>query len=100
MTLPLAHDVFAPHLGAVFTVAVPGSDAVELRLVEVSEPRRSARFESFSMLFCGPAELRLADVEHTFHHDVLGQFGLFIAAVWADGDGIRYEAVFNRSLDQ
>lgn len=95
-------SVFLPLLHTEFRVPLEGRAPVTLRLVEVSdlerrpatEPRRGKR--GFALLFNGPRELLLPQAMHTFEHEALGAFDLFIVPVHPEDDEhFYYEAIFN-----
>jgi hypothetical protein len=88
---------FTERLGDRFRVCV-NSGSAELILVDATAlPARgnAERPEPFSILFRGPACPRLDQRIHTFDHDVIGAFQMFIVPVAPDEHGPRYEAVFN-----
>jgi hypothetical protein len=100
MTRELSRDMFTPHVGSTFRVAVAGGAGgiVELTLTTVTEMRVSRSFESFSLEFRGAALQELPQDQFQVEHDDMGQFWLFLGPVERDGDALIYEAVFNRVL--
>lgn len=89
-------DMFRAQLDSEFRVVLQGGE-VSLRLVEVTDPVTAAGFERFSLAFHGPPEALLPDGVHTFHHEPLGWFAIFIVPVFeSNAERIVYEASFNR----
>ena len=100
MTLDIERAVaatFAAHLQSAFR-AHHAQTTTELALVEVSDGS-TPRQVTFSLLFRGPHQPRLAQQIYPFEHDRLGRFDLFIVPVKQDGHGLYYEAVFNRVIE-
>jgi hypothetical protein len=86
---------FADHLNSTFRLRDP---ATELELVEVADG--STRHQvNFSLLFRGPRQPVLPQRIYPVEHDALGSFDLFIVPVHADAQAIRYQAVFNRLVE-
>lgn len=88
-----------------FRVEVAPARTVELELVEAELVGKSAsdapnrpRQESFSIIFSGANKDRLGQKTYRFSHDKIGSFDLFIVPIAAEGETIRYQAVFNRLL--
>ncbi len=88
-----------------FCVEVAPTVMVELELIEAeitserAQNRSSApRHESFSLIFAGAAEDRLAQKTYRLRHEKIGLFDLFIVPIAAEGETIRYQAVFNRLI--
>jgi hypothetical protein len=94
----LEHAVFEPLVGNVFVVSVPGgSKSVELTLVEakgLGNRRGDAKRDPFSLLFRGPAGLRLPQGIYRFEHAALGAMEIFVTQVAAKPEGGEFEAVF------
>jgi hypothetical protein len=89
-----------------FRVDSDSPQPVELELTEATQFRknRSAatsanhqNYEHFSLLFAGPADRPLEQKTHSFTHDQLGTFQLFIVPVRLEQGKLYYEAVFNRT---
>jgi len=93
---------FAELIGSDFKVQCDGEASVILKLKSVAPPRpegdgvAESRYENFSLLFDGPVETPLAQRIHTFEHDRLGRFALFIVPVGNEGGHLQYQVVFNR----
>lgn len=101
----LSFEVFAQMVKTRFRVWVDANDSVELELIEATPPQRfssggatGAVFESFSLVFVGPADRLLEQRSYPFESDLAGRFELFIVPVGRDPQGIKYEAAFNRRL--
>lgn len=86
---------FAEQLHSGFNTQL-GEATIVLKLSAVEERNISPRVECFSLLFQGPANPRLPQKMYDLQHEKLGEFSLFLTAVAGDGNGISYEAVFNR----
>jgi hypothetical protein len=83
-------------------VWVGADDTMELELYEATPPRTTptggatgAVYESFSLLFLGPADRLLPQRIYAFECEPLGRFDLFIVPIGRDDTGVRYEAAFN-----
>ena len=48
------------------------------------------------MVFRGPHDLPLKQDTYMVEHKAIGAYPLLIVPVYYDGDGLHYEAVFNR----
>jgi hypothetical protein len=88
-----------------FRVRVGANDALELELHEATPPRATPAdqgtapvYESFSLLFLGPADRLLPQGSYAFECELLGKFDLFIVPIGRDPSGVRYEAAFNRLM--
>lgn len=89
------HPNFLENLNSEFAVMNDGSD-IRLTLVEVSERKHLSGHEQFSILFRGPTEETFGQGLFQLEHPSMGQFDVFMVPIRADGNGIYYEAVFNR----
>jgi hypothetical protein len=88
---------FSDRQGDRFLVSVPDG-VVELTLIEATVlPTRvnAARREPFSVVFLGQRDCRLTQGTHTFEHEELGSFEMFIVPIAPVEQGPRYEAIFN-----
>ena len=88
-----------------FRVWVGANDALELELYEATPPRTTrvdsgpeAGYESFSLLFLGPADRLVPQGSYAFECEPVGRFDLFIVPIGRDPSGVRYEAAFNRQM--
>ena len=78
-----------------------GAGGVDLELTEAvlaqSSPASDASaYESFALIFEGPARPRLDQGIHRMRSERGEQLDLFIVPVGPSAAGLRYEAVFNR----
>lgn len=96
MEASLTHEAFAQHANTKFQVQLDGGELVDLELTEVSELKLFPGQEEFTVLFRGPNEIFLGQGTHSFTHDQMGIFMLFLVPVARDEKGYYYEAVFNR----
>jgi len=99
---------FADLLRTNFHVLVGPGLVLNLELTAVTGLRPAGQrsgasggqgFESFSLLFDGPADRPLGQQTYRFSHERLGSFDLFIVPVSTERNARQYEAVFNRRLD-
>jgi hypothetical protein len=97
----LGWDAFLPFVNTDFTFG-EGSNAVVLRLVDVSDSRplnskaRRSGQENFVLKFTGPGRSPLKDATYRVSHFNLGDFDLFITDAGQKGRLNVYNAVFNR----
>jgi hypothetical protein len=96
MAAPLDHETFSKYLNTKFRITRGESLAVETELSKVSELQRTGRQERFAINFRGPREPLLNQGIHTFDHDQMGAFKLFIVPIQQDEGGTLYEVTFNR----
>ena len=90
-------STFEPLLGDTFRVHLGGPGAIEVVLTDASElSMASARPDRtpFSIVFRGPAGGILPQGTYRMDHQGLGAFDLFLVPIGADGEAVRYEAVF------
>jgi hypothetical protein len=102
-TLTLAK--FSELLHARFRVRVSPSEEIELELAEAtpgrvvdSQGRGGERFESFSLVFHGPADRLLPQKMHLFEHPQLGRFELFMVPIGQGPGCFKYQVIFNRLI--
>jgi hypothetical protein len=92
---------FSGRVGQTFVVTDDGGPTIRTELVEATEssqpggtgPDGQARLQ-FSLVFRGPAEPILPQATYAVDHDELGHLDMFLVPIGADGDGVRYQAVF------
>jgi hypothetical protein len=89
--------LFIPLVGADFRVWL-GADWLDLRL-SVVQPLAGAasgpRTAAFALLFHGPVAVVLPQATYRLETADLAAFELFIVPLGPDGQGMRYEAIFN-----
>jgi hypothetical protein len=95
MRHPPSAAEFARQLGTRFEIASDEAASLSLELVEASRLAAPAGYEAFSLVFRGPADVRLEQATHRFKHAELGELDLFIVPIRRAQDGLYYEAVFN-----
>jgi len=95
----LTQPLFAGLQDACFQMTAEGSDSIEVVLTEVSDLRTTPRQEEFSIVFSGPAEPALPQGTYRLEHQETGPTELFLVPVGGDANGMRYEAVMNRLVD-
>lgn len=79
-----------------FELASPAGERVPLVLTDVQEALNTARVESFSLFFRGPLTPFFEQATYRLRHEKLGPLDIFLVPVGPDGDGMQYQAVFNR----
>ncbi len=89
----LSSKIFSECLHTTFQIA---DSSAKIELVAVNEGVSSARQESFSLLFHGPASPFLTQRTYAMEHERLGKIELFLVPVGQNAKGYEYEAVFNR----
>lgn len=98
MPADLTEKEFSKHVNTKFRAGVD-DDAVDLELTTVkaysARPDDQQGMERFSIYFTGPAKPFLAQKTYSVSHDAMGTFDLFLVPIKPDGEGSRYEAVFN-----
>ena len=98
MAASLTEKEFSQHLNTKFRVKLE-TNHVDLELVEVksyaNNPGDQDGMERFSLFFKGPAQPLLPQRLHALNHDGMGVVDIFLVPIQPDGDGSRYEAVFN-----
>ena len=98
MPAELTEAEFSKHVSTKFRAMV-GAEAVDLELTQVKGYPGHADdqqgMERFSLFFRGPAKPRLAQSTYSLTHDSMSTFDLFLVPIQPDGEGSRYEAVFN-----
>ena len=95
-----SREEFSGQVDSIFQARVSEASVFDLRLVKYDEHVINEVQENFSLLFLAP--LDAPPVQNTFRleHESLGEMDLFLVPVKKDEDGIYFEAVFNRFLDQ
>jgi len=98
MPADLTEKEFSKHVKTKFRAGL-GAEEVDLELVVVkgysARPGDQEGLERFSVFFTGPAKPLLTQNTYSMSHDAMGTFDLFLVPVKPDGEGSRYEAVFN-----
>ena len=99
----LTEENFSRYLYSTFRIYTSPLTGISLQLVNVRRSEiasekhaRSAKVDSFSVLFRGPQKSALESRTYRITHDQMGTFDLFISAVNDDKKERLYEAVFNR----
>lgn len=95
----LKYEELASQVNTKFLVTET-SEPIELELIEATEPTITPRQEIFSLIFLGPNDLLLPQKIYQLDHEQLGSGILFLVPIGQIGDGIRYEAVYNRLINQ
>ncbi len=90
---------FLPHLHEKFLIPLPGSEPIELELIEVADwgdPVAPGQRQPFSLVFLGPVSQQYL-LQSTFHleHPKLGTFDMFIVPLGPQSGRMQYQAVFS-----
>jgi len=93
----LTKDQFAPHVGSTFQVRLNPQETVPLTLAEVHgyPDHEGPRREPFSLIFHGAHRFVLPQRVYPVEHQDLATMEIFLVPLGPDGQGMRYEAVFN-----
>ncbi len=90
---------FTKHVNTKFRLVVDVPHTIELTLVSVIprmiEPNEQAGMERFSAMFMGPLEIFIPQQTYRLSHPEMGEFDIFLVPLGQDGEGFRYEAVYN-----
>ena len=93
----LTKEQFLPHVGSTFQVRLNPQETVPLTLAEVSgyPDHEGPRREPFSLIFHGAHRFVLPQRIYPVEHTDFATLELFLVPLGPDGQGMRYEAVFN-----
>jgi len=97
MLQDLTAALLEEHLGTPFRINFGGESPLVVVLYEVArhEQHPGPRQQPFSAYFRGPYPPILPQRIYPVEHDRLGRFEIFLVPIGPDGQGMRYEAVFN-----
>jgi len=94
----LTKEQFTPHVGSTFQVRLNPQETVPLTLAEVSvypDHEEGPRRQPFSLIFHGAHRFVLPQRVYPIEHQNLAAMEIFLVPLGPDGQGMRYEAVFN-----
>jgi hypothetical protein len=106
----ISYSQLAAQINTPFRVYAPFGRVVELTLLKALLAAPSpivpgrhlpgdAGNEKFSLIFSGPTDELLPAAIHSFEHDQLGRFDMYIGQVGTrDRERVRYQCVFNRPV--
>jgi hypothetical protein len=94
----LKYEELAAQVNTKFLVT-EATESIELELIEATKPTITPGQEVFSLVFLGPNDLLLPQTMYQLDHEQLGSGMLFLVPIEQSGDGIKYEAVFNRLMN-
>jgi hypothetical protein len=100
MTEIFTMDMFSGHVNTKFLMHYGDSRTAEIELISVTDVGSSARQSQFSLQFAGPGDGPAAQGIFRLDHETLGALDFFLVPIARDKDGLRYEAVFNRVIEQ
>lgn len=90
---------FEKCLNTNFRIELEAPRPIDVKLItvtpRVSEPHEQAGMERFSVVFAGPSDIFLPQNTYRITHPEMGEFYIFLVPIAPDGDGFRYEAVYN-----
>jgi hypothetical protein len=93
----LTMDSLAAQLNTKFRINIEPEKIDELELVEVqAHDDVPGQTERFSALFRGDLNRFLPQSTYRMEHEWFGSVEIFIVPIRKDGEGVYYEAVFNR----
>jgi hypothetical protein len=99
MPAELTEKEFSKHVKTKFRATLDAETEIDLELYGVksylARPEDQQGMERFSVFFRGPTKPFLPQHTYSFSHDAMGAFDLFLVPIQPDGEGARYEAVFN-----
>ena len=99
MLQDLTPSSFEEHLGTRFRIHFGGEAPLEAELFQVArhEEHDGPRKQPFSIFLRTPGEARplLPQAIYRVEHERMGAMEIFLVPVGPDGQGMRYEAVFN-----
>ena len=91
-------ETFAPHLNTAFRVEVAPGSFLPFELIQVERGPEHPRVMMFWLMFRGPADPVYPQRIYHIQHAALGEMDLFLVAVGNAGNGVQYQAVFNRMI--
>ena len=95
----LSAEDFSKKLNTVFKVYYSDDRVFEAELVEVFELKTNVNVESFSLIFLIPVEFGFEQGVYKIEHPEMGTMELFIVPIRQVESKIRYEAIFNRLIE-
>jgi hypothetical protein len=99
MAATLTEKEFSKHVNTKFRASRDAESLADLKLVEVKGYRNredeQQGMERFSIYFTGPINPFMPQSLYRLEHEVMGEFEIFLVPLARDGQGFRYEAVYN-----
>ena len=96
----LSAEDFLKHLNTKFQIYNSDDKVFEAELVEVFELKPNVpNLESFSLMFLIPLEFGFEQRVFKIEHPEMGTMELFIVPIRQVESAIRYEAIFNRLIE-
>lgn len=93
----LTYEEYKEHVNTNFQLPEIG---IELELIEVLAKVMTSQQEMFSLIFRGAKDNFLEQKTYQLRHEKLGDGDLFLVPLALDSEGYKYEAGFNRLIDQ
>ena len=94
----LNYEDFCEILDTDFRLADAESE-IKLKFFEISEKKETPQTVLFSLYLKSPTNTFLEQKIYNLQHEKYGAGSLFIVPIRQDTDGIIYESVFNRFID-
>jgi mannose-6-phosphate isomerase class I len=92
----LTYEEYAEQVNTKFHIV---GNNMKLELIEVTDKRTTPQHEMFSLVFSGSNDNFLEQSVYQMQHEKLGEGEIFIVPISQDEDGYKYEAAFNRMID-
>jgi hypothetical protein len=93
-------ETFLEQLNTNFRLRLGEADPIEAQLIEVTDNGTTPSQERFSLVFRLPRNRPPTQGLYKVEHEKLGEFELLLVPNKADGQGMYYEAVFNRLREE
>ena len=96
----ISRDDYAAQLNTTFDAYLAKGKSTPLELIEVTEMKVSGNRERFSLVFLGPLNGPVTQETLAVHHATLGSMEIGLQAIAQELEGIQYQAIFNRRIDE
>jgi hypothetical protein len=98
MSESISREDFVSKLNTGFTAYFTEGIPTPLELIDVTKIIHRRDYECFSLIFRGPADGPLRQYTLAVEHPDLGAMDLALVPVASDPNGLQYEALFNRKM--
>ncbi|MGA9768894.1 MAG: hypothetical protein WBV94_07635 [Blastocatellia bacterium] len=92
-------QTFSEQLNTSFRIRLDEFDAMDAQLIEVRDNGSTPIQEQFSLLFRTSRDHPPRQGLYKIEHEKLGELELLLVPVRSDRQGLNYEAIFNRLLE-
>jgi GNAT superfamily N-acetyltransferase len=96
----LSKERFVGMVGSRFSASRDDINSFEIDLVDIVDHGSTVSQAQFSLMFVGRADAPALQGVYTLQNEELGSFELFLVPVARDAQGLHYEAVVNRFLEE